>query len=161
MTPGQRSYLTDPLWLKAAFIAFAVVFLTLLLGLPLYEIFTQAFQKGLDFYLEALSDPVTLASIKLTLVAAAISVPLNLVFGVVAAYAIAKFDFRGKSLLVSLIDLPFAISPVISGLIYVLVFGLQGWLGGTLQEAGIRIILPYRVSCSPQSLSRFHSWHAS
>ncbi|HNA80388.1 MAG TPA: sulfate ABC transporter permease subunit CysW, partial [Turneriella sp.] len=88
----------------------------------------------------ALSDPVTLASIKLTLVAAAISVPLNLVFGVVAAYAIAKFDFRGKSLLVSLIDLPFAISPVISGLIYVLVFGLQGWLGGTLQEAGIRII---------------------
>ena len=140
MTPGQRSYLTDPLWLKAAFIAFAVVFLTLLLGLPLYEIFTQAFQKGLDFYLEALSDPVTLASIKLTLVAAAISVPLNLVFGVVAAYAIAKFDFRGKSLLVSLIDLPFAISPVISGLIYVLVFGLQGWLGGTLQEAGIRII---------------------
>ncbi|HNL53082.1 MAG TPA: sulfate ABC transporter permease subunit CysW [Turneriella sp.] len=140
MTPGQRSYLTDPLWLKAAFIAFAVVFLTLLLGLPLYEIFTQAFQKGLDFYLEALSDPVTLASIKLTLVAAAISVPLNLVFGVVAAYAIAKFDFRGKSLLVSLIDLPFAISPVISGLIYVLVFGLQGWLGGTLQETGIRII---------------------
>jgi sulfate transport system permease protein len=121
-------------------IAFAVLFLTLLLGLPLYEIFSQAFQKGVDFYLEALADPVTLASIKLTLLAAAISVPLNLIFGVVAAYAIAKFDFRGKSLLVSLIDLPFAISPVISGLIYVLVFGLQGWLGGALQSAGIRII---------------------
>jgi sulfate transport system permease protein len=140
MTQGQRSYLHEPLWLKAVFIAFAVLFLTALLGLPLYEIFTQAFQKGLDFYFEALGDAVTLASIKLTLLAAAISVPLNLVFGVVAAYAIAKFDFRGKSLLVSLIDLPFAISPVISGLIYVLVFGLQGWLGGALQSAGIRII---------------------
>jgi sulfate transport system permease protein len=132
--------LSDPVWLKVVFIAFAVLFLTLLLGLPLYEIFTQAFQKGVDFYLEALADPVTLASIKLTLLAAVISVPLNLIFGVVAAYAIAKFDFRGKSLLVSLIDLPFAISPVISGLIYVLVFGLQGWLGGALQSAGIRII---------------------
>lgn len=140
MTPGQRSYLTDPFWLKAMLIFFALVFLTLLLGLPLYEIFTQAFQKGLDYYLEALSDQVTLASIKLTLITAGISVPLNLVFGVVAAYAIAKFDFRGKSLLVSLIDLPFAISPVISGLIYVLVFGLQGWLGGTLQSFGLRII---------------------
>ncbi|GAB4426064.1 MAG: sulfate ABC transporter permease subunit CysW [Turneriella sp.] len=137
---SRRNYLSDPLWLKVVFIAFAVVFLTLLLGLPLYEIFSQAFQKGLDFYLEALADPVTLASIKLTLIAASISVPLNLVFGVLAAYAIAKFDFRGKSLLVSLIDLPFAISPVISGLIYVLVFGLQGWLGGALQTAGIKII---------------------
>lgn len=136
----RRSDLSDPVWLKVVFIAFAVIFLTLLLGLPLYEIFTQAFQKGVDFYLEALADPVTLASIKLTLLAAVISVPLNLIFGVVAAYAIAKFDFRGKSLLVSLIDLPFAISPVISGLIYVLVFGLQGWLGGALQSAGIRII---------------------
>lgn len=137
---ARRSDLSDPVWLKAMLIAFAVLFLTLLLGLPLYEIFSQAFQKGVDFYLEALADPVTLASIKLTLLAAAISVPLNLIFGVVAAYAIAKFDFRGKSLLVSLIDLPFAISPVISGLIYVLVFGLQGWLGGALQSAGIRII---------------------
>jgi sulfate transport system permease protein len=137
---ARRSDLSDPVWLKAMLIAFAVLFLTLLFGMPLYEIFTQAFQKGVDFYLEALADPVTLASIKLTLLAAVISVPLNLIFGVVAAYAIAKFDFRGKSLLVSLIDLPFAISPVISGLIYVLVFGLQGWLGGALQSAGIRII---------------------
>ncbi len=140
MTHGQRSYLSDPVWLKVLLIVFAIGFLTLLLGLPLYEIFRQAFRKGLNFYFESLTDPVTLASIRLTLIAAAISVPLNLVFGVVAAYAIAKFDFWGKSLLVSLIDLPFAISPVISGLIYVLVFGLQGWLGGALHASGLRII---------------------
>lgn len=136
----NRSYLQDPLWLRVLFVGFAVGFLSLLLVLPLYEIFTQAFQKGGSYYIEALADPVTLESIKLTLVAAGIAVPLNLIFGVVAAYAVAKFDFRGKSLLVSLIDLPFAISPVISGLIYVLIFGLQGWLGHTLQNAGIKII---------------------
>lgn len=140
MRPGQTSYLSDPLWLRILFISFAVGFLILLLAFPLYEIFSQAFNKGWRFYLESLSDEVTWASIKLTLIAAGIAVPLNLVFGVVAAYAVAKFDFWGKSFLVSLIDLPFAISPVISGLIYVLIFGLQGWLGGALQSAGIKII---------------------
>ncbi|MBV6492892.1 MAG: Sulfate transport system permease protein CysW [Turneriella sp.] len=130
----------DPLWFKMIFISLAVGFLTLLLLLPLYEIFTQAFQKGWSFYLEALKDSVTWAAIKLTLVAAAIAVPLNLVFGVVAAYTIAKFDFRGKSLLMALIDLPFAISPVIAGLIYILIFGLQGWFGHSLKSAGIQII---------------------
>lgn len=137
---GKTSQIHDPLWLKITFIAFAAGFLALLLVLPLYEIFTQAFQKGWAYYIESLTDPVTWEAIKLTLIAAGVSVPLNLVFGVVAAYAVAKFDFWGKSFLVSLIDLPFAISPVISGLIYVLIFGLQGWLGGALQSAGIKII---------------------
>jgi sulfate transport system permease protein len=140
MTKSRGQYLNDSLWLKAVFITFALVFLILLFGFPLYEIFRQALQKGLNFYFDALTDPVAMASIKLTLLVAAISVPLNLVFGVVAAYAIAKFDFRGKSLLVSLIDLPFSVSPVIAGLIYVLLFGLQGWFGGALKSAGIQII---------------------
>lgn len=136
----NSAHVSDPLWLKVTFITFAVGFLTLLLVLPLYEIFTQAFAKGWSYYLESLSDPITYEAIKLTLIAAGVSVPLNLIFGVIAAYAVAKFDFWGKSFLVSLIDLPFAISPVISGLIYVLIFGLQGWLGGALQSAGIKII---------------------
>jgi sulfate transport system permease protein len=140
MTKSRGQYLNDSLWLKAVFITFALVFLILLFGFPLYEIFRQALQKDLNFYFDALTDPVAMASIKLTLLVAAISVPLNLVFGVVAAYAIAKFDFRGKSLLVSLIDLPFSVSPVIAGLIYVLLFGLQGWFGGALKSAGIQII---------------------
>lgn len=140
MTPRERHYIADPLWLKALLLGLTLLFLALLLGLPLYEIFTQAFRKGIAAYTEALSDPVAIASIKLTLVAAVIAVPLNLIFGVAAAYAIAKFDFRGKSLVVSLIDLPFAVSPVISGLIFVLLFGLQGMFGGFLQTQGIKII---------------------
>lgn len=136
----RRFPVQDPPWLKGIFITIAVVFLALLLVLPLYEIFTQALRKGLAYYWASLADPITLASIRLTLLAAAIAVPLNLVFGVVAAYAIAKFDFKGKSLLISLIDLPFAVSPVISGLIFVLVFGAQGLLGHTLHKAGIKII---------------------
>jgi len=130
----------DPWWLKYGFIVFAIGFLSILLLLPLYEVFSQAFAKGWDYYVESLSDPIALESIKLTLIAAGIAVPLNLVFGVVAAYCVAKFDFWGKSFLISLIDLPFAISPVISGLIYVLIFGLQGWFGGVLQSAGVKII---------------------
>lgn len=137
---ARQTQIQDPAWLKWSLIVFAVGFLTVLLVLPLYEVFSQAFQKGLAFYFESLADPITWESIKLTLIAAAISVPLNLVFGVMAAYAVAKFDFWGKSFLVSLIDLPFAISPVISGLIYVLIFGLQGWFGGALQAAGVKII---------------------
>ncbi|AFM14365.1 sulfate ABC transporter permease subunit CysW [Turneriella parva] len=134
------SHIRDPRWLQVSFIIFAVGFLTLLLLLPLYEIFTQAFNKGWDFYAEALQDPIALDSIKLTLIAAGVSVPLNLAFGVIAAYCVTKFDFWGKSFLISLIDLPFAISPVISGLIYVLIFGLQGWFGPALQASGIKII---------------------
>jgi len=103
--------------------------LSLFLFLPLISVFVQAFAKGIGFYLQTLSDPLAWSAIKLTLIAAGISVPLNCVFGVAAAWAIAKFDFRGKNILLTLIDLPFSISPVISGLIYVLVFGAQGWLG--------------------------------
>ncbi len=110
-------------------IGVALVFLGLFLFLPLVFVFAQAFAKGIGFYFEALHDPGTWSAIKLTLVAAAIAVPLNCVFGVCAAWAIAKFDFPGKNVLLTLIDLPFSISPVIAGLIYVLVFGAQGWLG--------------------------------
>jgi sulfate transport system permease protein len=117
-----------------------MAFLALFLFVPLAAVFAEAFKKGAGYYLESISEPDAWASIRLTLIAAAIAVPLNLVFGVAAAWAIAKFDFRGKSLLITLIDLPFSVSPVISGLIYVLIFGLQGWLGPWLQEHGIRII---------------------
>jgi len=107
----------------------ALAFMGLFLVLPLVSVFIQAFGKGLGFYLHMLADPLTLSALKLTVIAAAFAVPLNCVFGVAAAWAITKFDFRGKQLLLTLIDLPFSVSPVISGLIYVLVFGLQGWLG--------------------------------
>src|SRR5690606_16546025 len=100
----------------------------------------QALAKGFDVYIASIVEPDAVAAIKLTLLVAAIAVPCNLVFGVIAAWAIAKFDFRGKNLLITLIDLPFSVSPVISGLIYVLVFGMQGWLGPWLAEHDIRIV---------------------
>ena len=140
MTPAagqsqQMSPPTDPRsttespFVRRLLIGIALLFLGLFLFLPLISVFVQAFAKGIGFYLRTLSDPMAWSAIKLTLIAAGISVPLNCVFGVAAAWAIAKFDFRGKNLLLTLIDLPFSISPVISGLIYVLVFGAQGWLG--------------------------------
>jgi sulfate transport system permease protein len=116
------------------------LYLTVFLFLPLVTVFTEALKKGFTFYLTAIQEPDALSAIKLTLIVAAIAVPLNLVFGVAAAWAIAKFDFNGKSLLITLIDLPFSVSPVISGLIYVLVFGLQGWLGPWLNAHDIKII---------------------
>ncbi|MCS6971949.1 MAG: sulfate ABC transporter permease subunit CysW [Leptospiraceae bacterium] len=140
MSNPRNRYLQDPLWLRLFFLGFTIVIVFLLFVLPLAEIFSQAFRKGVEFYFEALRDPVTLASVRLTLLAAAFAVPLNLIFGIAAAYAIAKFNFRGKSILVALIDLPFAVSPVISGLIFVLLFGLQGLFGPTLQSAGLKII---------------------
>jgi len=106
-----------------------LAFLSLFLFLPLVAVFLQAFAKGIGFYWRTISDPLALSAIRLTLITAAIAVPLNCVFGVCAAWTIAKFDFRGKNILLTLIDLPFSVSPVISGLIYVLVFGAQGWLG--------------------------------
>jgi sulfate/thiosulfate transport system permease protein len=121
-------------------IACALAFLFLFLVVPLAAVFTQALAKGLGTYFEALADPDALAAIQLTLLAAGIAVPLNLVFGVAAAWAIAKFEFPGKSVLITLIDLPFAVSPVISGVIYVLMFGLQGWFGPWLQAHDIKII---------------------
>jgi sulfate transport system permease protein len=117
-----------------------IVFLTLLLFVPLASIFAEALKKGVDAYLASFNDPYCWSAIRLTLIAAGIAVPLNLVFGLAAAWAIAKFDFRGKSFLVTLIDLPFAVSPVVSGLIYVLIFGMQGWLGSWLREHDLQVI---------------------
>ena len=130
----------EPLWLQWLLIAVALGFFTLFLLLPVAVVFAQALDKGWDLYLAALLDADALAAIRLTLIAAAIAVPLNLVFGVAAAWSITKFDFRGKNLLVTLIDLPFSVSPVVAGLIYVLVFGAQGWFGPWLQAHDIKII---------------------
>jgi len=117
-----------------------LAFLTLFLIVPLVAVFTEALRKGFSTYITTLIDPDALSSIQLTLIAAAIAVPLNLVFGVAAAWAIAKFEFKGKSILITLIDLPFAVSPVIAGLIYVLIFGLQGWVGSSLVDNDIKVI---------------------
>lgn len=131
---------SEPVWVRWTLIATVLLFLTLFLIVPLAAVFTEALRKGFDTYITTLTDPDALSSIKLTLIAAAIAVPLNLVFGVAAAWAIAKFEFRGKSILITLIDLPFAVSPVIAGLIYVLIFGLQGWVGSTLLDHDIKVI---------------------
>ena len=119
----------DSKWVRWSLISVALLFLAFFLVLPLAAVFTEALRKGFAVYFRAFQDPDALASIRLTLLTAAIAVPANLVFGVAAAWCIAKFNFSGKSILITLIDLPFAVSPVISGLIYVLVFGLQGWMG--------------------------------
>ena len=138
--PTLRRPLTEPAWVRAILILTALLFLGFFLLLPLVSVFAHAFGKGIGAYLGAFKDPATLASIRLTLLAAAIAVPLNLVFGIAAAWAIAKFEFVGKNLLITLIDLPFSVSPVISGLIYVLIFGRQGWLGPWLEAHHLKII---------------------
>ncbi|MGE4279469.1 MAG: sulfate ABC transporter permease subunit CysW [Magnetospirillum sp.] len=130
----------DPTWVRLALVVAALGFLALFLILPLAAVLAEALRKGVDAYTRSLASPDTLAAIRLTLLVAAIAVPVNLVFGLSAAWAIAKFDFRGKALLVSFIDLPFSVSPVISGLIYVLLFGAQGWLGPWLMEHDIKIV---------------------
>lgn len=136
----RGSSLDTPGWLKALLIAGAVFYSGLVLLLPLVTVFVEAFRKGAEAYLAGINEPDAISAIKLTLMVAAISVPLNLVFGVVAAWAITKHDFRGKPLLVTFIELPFSVSPVVSGLIYVLVFGAQGWFGPWLQDHDIQII---------------------
>jgi sulfate transport system permease protein len=130
----------DPVWVRWLLTTIALLFVGFFLVLPLGAVFAEAFRRGIKAYFAAFNDADALSSIRLTLITAAISVPANLVFGVAAAWTITKFDFRGKSLLITLIDLPFAVSPVISGLIYVLVFGLQGWFGPWLFEHDIKII---------------------
>lgn len=132
--------ITEPAIVRWTLTAIALAFLALFLALPLAAVFSQAFEKGLSVYLEALREPDTLAAVKLTLITAAVAVPLNLVFGVMASWAIAKFSFPGKNLLITLIDLPFSVSPVISGLIYVLIFGRQGWFGPFLEAHDIKIV---------------------
>jgi len=135
-----RSPTTEPVWVRRLLIAVALGFMTLFLFVPLAAVFYEALRKGVDVYLAAIVEPDAVAAITLTLLAAGISLPLNLVFGVAAAWAIAKFDFRGKSVLLTLIDLPFSVSPVIAGLVYVLVFGLQGWFGEWLRDHDLKVI---------------------
>ena len=130
----------EPLWVRVLLIGVALTFLTLFLFVPLAAVFAEALKKGWSVYLAAIVEPDAQAAIRLTLMTAAIAVPLNLVFGVAAAWTIAKFEFRGKSILLTLIDLPFSVSPVISGLIYVLLFGAQGWIGPWLREHDIKIL---------------------
>ncbi len=125
---------------KWTLIAIALVFTLVFLLLPLANVFAQALSKGASFYWQSLAEPDSWSAIRLTLLVAAISVPLNLVFGLAASWAIAKFEFRGKSILITLIDLPFAVSPVVSGLMFVLLFGLQGYLGHWLDARDIKII---------------------
>ncbi len=125
---------------KAAFITTSLLFLAALLFAPLITVFATALEKGFELYFDSFKDSDTLAAIRLTLMVAAIVVPLNIVFGIAASWSIAKFEFKGKSFLITMIDLPIAVSPVISGLIYVLLFGVQGWFGLWLQERDISII---------------------
>lgn len=135
-----RGATDDPAWAKILLIGAVFVFLALVLILPLVAVFAEALRKGLDAAILAARQPDALAAVKLTLLTAAIAVPFNAVFGLCAAWAIAKHDFRGKALLITLIDLPFSVSPVVAGLIYVLIFGLQGWFGEWLLDNDIRII---------------------
>jgi sulfate/thiosulfate transport system permease protein len=136
---SQRGTEESPL-VKWTLITIAALFLGLFLLLPLINVFAQAFAHGLQGYFSALRDPDTLAAIRLTLLVAAWCVPINLIFGLAASWCIAKFQFRGKSILISLIDLPFSVSPVVAGLIYVVMFGLQGYLGPWLDQHDIKII---------------------
>ncbi|WP_374565082.1 sulfate ABC transporter permease subunit CysW [Ideonella sp.] len=131
---------TESAWVRWVLIGIAGLFLALFLFVPLAAVFHEAFKKGVEVYLAAIIEPDAVSAIQLTLLAAIVSVPLNLVFGVSAAWAIAKFDFRGKNLLLTLIDLPFSVSPVIAGLIYMLVFGLQGWCGEWLRDHDLKIV---------------------
>lgn len=135
-----RGATEEPTWVRYTLILITVSFLLLFLFLPLLSVFTEAFRKGIGAYFAVFNDRAALSAIKLTLITAGISVPVNIVFGLAASWAIAKFEFWGKSILLTLIDLPFAVSPVISGLIFVLLFGAQGLLGPWLSSQGIQII---------------------
>ncbi len=127
-------------WIRRTLLVVSLGFFAFFLLLPLVAVFVEALRKGWGTYLTALTDPDAVAAIRLTLLAAAISVPLNLVFGISAAWAIAKFEFRGKQFLITLIDLPFSVSPVIAGLVWVLIFGAQGWIGPWAAEHDLKIV---------------------
>ena len=135
-----RSVRRDPLRVRVALIGAALLFLALFIGLPLITVFVQAFAEGWSAYRSAITDPISLAAVRLTLLTAAIAVPINMIFGIMAAWVITKFRFYGRSLLITLIDIPFSVSPVIAGLIYVLLFGLQGWFGPWLKGHDIKVI---------------------
>ena len=135
-----RAGTTEAPWVRFMLIALALGFMLLFLVLPLAAVFAEALRKGFGAYLEGLREPDAWSAIKLTLITALIAVPLNLVFGVAAAWCIAKYEFKGKAFLTTLVDLPFSVSPVVAGLVYVLMFGAQGWFGPWLQEHDIKII---------------------
>ncbi len=137
--PAAR-HLTEPAWVRRTLIGMTLAFLFLFLVVPLFAVFSEALRKGWAVYWQSICDPIAWAAIKLTFLAAAVAVPLNVIFGLSAAWAIAKFEFPGKNMLITLIDLPFAVSPVISGLIYVLLFGLQGYFGPWLADHDVKII---------------------
>jgi sulfate transport system permease protein len=141
----SKAYQSNPAtreapWVRRTLLGLGLGFFTLFLLLPLITVFAEALRKGWDVYIAALVEPDAVAAVTLTLLAAAISVPLNLVFGVCAAWAVAKHDFRGKQLLITFIDLPFSVSPVVAGLVYILLFGAQGWFGPWLQANDLKIV---------------------
>lgn len=130
----------EPMWVRIVLVLISLLFLTLFLFIPLSAVFHEALKKGWDVYVASITEDDAISAIKLTLITASIAVPLNLIFGVAAAWTIAKFEFRGKNILLTLIDLPFSVSPVISGLIYVLLFGARGWFGPFLRDHDIKIL---------------------
>ena len=138
--PGSGKGCADPRWLRAGLIGISLTFLGVFLLLPLAHLFAQALSKGWEYYWKSLNTPDSRAAMRLTFLVAAISVPINTVFGVAAAWAVAKFEFRGKSLLVTLIDLPFSCSPVVSGMMFLMLFGLQGYLGPWLEAHELKIV---------------------
>ena len=138
--PRPRTGTTEAPWVRRTLIGIALAFMALFLVLPLAAVFAEALRNGWGAYFAALKDPDAWSAIRLTLLTAAVAVPLNLVFGVAAAWCIAKYEFRGKAFLTTLVDLPFSVSPVVAGLIYVLVFGAQGWFGPWLQAHDIKIV---------------------
>jgi sulfate transport system permease protein len=140
ISPAAGSPVVEPAWVKVVLLLVALLFLLLFLLLPLCSVFAEAFRKGAAAYVASIAHPEAWAAFRLTLLAAAIAVPLNTLFGLSAAWAIAKFDFRGKTILTTLIDLPFTVSPVIAGLMFVLLFGAQGWFGPFLADHGLRVI---------------------
>ncbi len=137
---GQKAATTEPFWIRLTLIGLALGSIVHFLVVPLAAVFTEALSKGIGAYFAALNEPDAAAAIRLTLIAAGVAVPLNMIFGISAAWAITKFEFRGKNLLLTLIDLPFAVSPVISGMIYILLFGAQGVFGEWLMDRDIKIV---------------------
>jgi len=138
VSSGHRH--TEPRWMRNLFIGASIGFVGLLILLPVISVFTEAFRKGFQFYLTSISDPLAMSALRLTVITAAVTLAANLVFGLAASWLIAKFSFRGRNLVLSLIDLPFAVSPVISGLVFVLLFGAQGWFGDALSRHGLQVI---------------------
>jgi sulfate/thiosulfate transport system permease protein len=138
--PRRRQVIGEGRWTRVVLISIALAFLGLMLIAPMLVVFVEAFSRGVGVYLDALAMPDTMAALQLTLLVAAIAVPVNLVFGVAAAWSIAKFEFKGKAFLLTLIDLPFAVSPVVSGLIFVLLFGANSILGPWLDDMGIKVL---------------------